>query len=68
MMTDYAIPVARADQWREVERCMEMAGIVGYQRALICRIFEEENCTAALDWIDWIETVEGLEAGDGATD
>ena len=54
MMT---IPEARTDQWFLVQRCMEEAGIVGYQRSLVCRIFEEECCAAALDWIKTVGEV-----------
>ena len=50
-MNDRTIPEARTDQWYLVKRCMEEAGIVGYQRALVCRIFDDENVVAALDWI-----------------
>ena len=62
-MSDRTIPEARADQWRAVERRLNEAGLVGYQRALVCRIFDDECCVAALDWIERVK-----EASDGSTD
>ena len=56
-MPDYAVPVARADQWRLVERRLEEAGITGFRRAVVCKIFEEENCRAALGYIADLEEV-----------
>lgn len=61
-MPDYAIPTDKASQWRLVERRLEEAGMVGYQRMVVCSIFEHENVAAALNYID---AVKGLEVSDG---
>ena len=61
-MADYAVPTARADQWALVERRLEESGIVGYQRMVVCSIFEHENAVAALNHI---ATIRELEVSDG---